>query len=64
MDFNTMLTRFGFNSTNFVNKPVNAIEFEGGFIYEVEEAYSQCICPNCNHQFMFVHSSIYVCPLI
>ena len=51
-----MLTRFGFNSSNFVNKPVNAIEFEGGFIYEVEEAYSQCICPNCNHQFMFVHS--------
>ena len=56
MDFNTILTRFGFDSSNFVNKPVNAIEFEGGFIYEVEEAYSQCICPNCNHQFMFVHS--------
>ena len=35
MDFNTILTRFGFDSSNFVNKPVNAIEFEGGFIYEV-----------------------------
>ena len=55
MDFNTILTRFGFNSSNFVNKPIAAIEFEGGFIYEVEEKYVQHICPNCNHQFMFIH---------
>ena len=56
MDFNTILTRFGFDSSNFVNKPVNAIEIKDGYIYEVDEAYSQYICPNCNHQFMFVHA--------
>ena len=56
MDFNTILTRFGFDSSNFVNKPVNTIEIEDGFIYEVDEAYYQHICPKCNHQFMFVHS--------
>ena len=55
MDFNTLLIRFGFDSLNFVNKPINAIEFESGIIYEVDQMYSQRICPYCNHQFMFVH---------
>lgn len=32
MDFNTLLTRFGFDSSNFVNKEINAIEFDDGFI--------------------------------
>jgi len=44
MDFNTILFRFGLNSSNFVNKTINQIEikkdvfvyeFEGDFIYEV-----------------------------
>lgn len=55
MDFNILLTRFGFDSSNFVNKPVSTIEIEDGYIYEVEESYSHHICPFCNYQFMFVH---------
>lgn len=49
MDFNTILTRFGFDSSNFVNKPINTIEFENGFIYEAEEEYKSRICSDCNH---------------
>ena len=37
MDFNTALFRFGLDSSNFVNKPINQLEIPGGFIYEVEE---------------------------
>ena len=55
MDFNTTLIRFGFDSSNFVNKPVNIIESGDGLIYEVEEDYKKQVCPYCNHQFMFVH---------
>ena len=39
MDFNTLLTRFGFDSSNFVNKESEPIEIEGGFAYEVEEKF-------------------------
>ncbi len=55
MVFNTTLLRFGFDSSNFVNKPVNVIETNNGLIYEVEEDYKKQICPNCNYQYMFVH---------
>ena len=56
MDFNTILTRFGFDSSNFVNKPVNTIEFGNGFIYEIEEDYESRICPHCNHNTLHIHS--------
>lgn len=55
MDFNTILTRFGFDSSNFVNKPINIINLENGQIYEVEEDYRLHICPYFNHQSLFVH---------
>ena len=56
MDFNTILLKFGFDSTNFVNKPVAAIENNSGFIYEVEEQFKQRICPNCNNRNMHIHT--------
>ena len=55
MDFNTTLLRFGLDSSNFTNKPVNTIKTSNGFIYEVEEENKQHICPHCNHQTLFVH---------
>lgn len=57
MDFNIFFARFGFDSSNFVNKLVEAVPTEdGNFIYEVEEAYKKRICPSCNHDHLFVHS--------
>lgn len=56
MDFNTILFRFGLDSSNFVNKTINQIDFEGGKIYEVEEIKKPRICPNCMNEFMFVHT--------
>ena len=56
MDFNTFFIRFGLDSSNFINKPVEIIETSTGFIYEAEEEYKQRICPFCNHQFLNIHS--------
>lgn len=56
MDFNTILIRFGFDSSNFINKSVDAIETTDGFIYEAKEAYRQFICPYCNHGSLHIHS--------
>lgn len=56
MDFNTFFIRFGLDSSNFTNKPVEIIETPTGFIYEVDEEYKQRICPDCNHQFLHIHS--------
>ncbi len=56
MDFNTLLIRFGFDSSNFTNKIINTIEHNDGIIYEVEEMCSKNICPNCNHRYLVVHS--------
>ncbi len=56
MDFNTLLARFGFDSSNFVNKIINTIEIDDGIIYEVEERCLKIICPVCNHQYLIVHS--------
>ena len=55
MDFNTILLRFGLDSSNFVNKPINVIATNDGQLYEVEEDYRQHICPHCNHQSLFIH---------
>lgn len=55
MDFNTLLERFGLDSTNFVNKTINTIEMEGGIIYEVEEENKPRICPNCNYDRLNIH---------
>lgn len=55
MDFNTLLSRFGFDSSNFVNKEIEPIKTEDGFIYEVEEEYKKRICPNCNHPSLQIH---------
>ncbi len=55
MDFNTILIRFGFEPSNFVNKPLVIIPTDDGVIYEFEENYRQHICPNCNHQSIFIH---------
>lgn len=56
MDFNTLLTRFGFNSLNFVNKPIEPIPLGDGFIYEVEEDYRIRLCPFCNNDLLHIHS--------
>ena len=56
MDFNTTLIRFGLESSNFMNKPVNIVQTDVGYIYEVEEECKKRICPLCNHQYMFIHS--------
>ena len=55
MDFNTILTRFGFDSSNFVNKPINDVELSNGKIYEVMEEYKRHICPNCNNSSNSIH---------
>ena len=56
MDFNTILLRFGLDSSNFVNKPIDIIKKEDGCIYEIKEEYKKRICHFCNHEFMFVHT--------
>ncbi len=56
MDFNTLLTRFGFDSSNFVNKESEPIEIEGGFAYEVEEKFRARICPFCNNEVLHIHT--------
>ena len=55
MDFNTFFMRFGLDSSNFVNKLIQTIEADDGYIYETEEEYRKRICPNCNHKYMLVH---------
>lgn len=55
MDFNTLLSRFGFDTSNFVNKIVEPIQTEDGFIYEIEEMLKKRICPFCNHSSLRVH---------
>ena len=55
MDFNTILIRFGFDSSAFANKPMGCIKNDNGLIYEVEEEYKERICPFCNNQKLFIH---------
>ena len=55
MDFNIILERFGFDSSNFVNKSINTIKFDEGIIYEVLEEYKAKICPFCNNKKLFIH---------
>lgn len=55
MDFNIILERFGFDSSNFVNKSINIIKFDEGIIYEVLEEYKAKICPFCNNTKLFIH---------
>lgn len=56
MDFNTLLNRFGLDSSSFVNKSLDCIETDSGFIYEVEEIKKTKMCPQCNHSPMCVHN--------
>lgn len=60
MDFNTLLARFGFDSSNFVNKELVPIECEGGLIYEVEEKFKPRICPNCNNPVLHIHTRKFI----
>lgn len=55
MDFNTLLIRFGFDSSAFVNKPIGCLQNDDRIIYEVEEEYKERICPFCNNQKLFIH---------
>ena len=55
MDFNIILERFGFDSSNFVNKSINTIKFDEGIIYEAFEEYKAKICPFCNNEKLFIH---------
>lgn len=59
MDFNTLLLKFGFNSSDFVNKFIDPIEIDNGLIYEVEEAYKKHICPFCNYDRIRIHDYKY-----
>lgn len=43
MDFNTTIIRFGFDPSNFVNKPLGFIKTNKGFIYEVGKLPKQRI---------------------
>ena len=56
MDNTIFFERFGFDPNNFVNRKYEQIKTDDGFVYEVEEAIRQKICPHCNHQFMNIHS--------
>lgn len=55
MDFNTILVRFGLESSNFTNKLLEIIKNGDDYFYEVEEAYKESICPFCNYDHLFVH---------
>lgn len=48
MDFNTFLFRLGLNPADFVNKPVEAIKSDDGFVYELEQLDGDRICPHCH----------------
>ena len=50
MHFNTFLLRFGLNPEDFVDKPVEPIPFDKGFIYELEQKDSDRECPYCHSQ--------------
>lgn len=41
MDFNTTWVKFGLESSNFTNKPLNIIKDGDNYFYEVEEAYKK-----------------------
>lgn len=55
MDFNTILIKFGLESSNFTNKLLDVVQNGDDFFYVVEEAYKKSICPYCNHQYLFIH---------
>lgn len=55
MDFNTILVKFGLESSNFTNKLLEVTKNGDDYFYHVEEAYKKSICPYCNHQYLFVH---------
>lgn len=48
MRFNTFLLRFGLNPEDYVDKPVESIPFEKGFIYKLEQKDSNHECPYCH----------------
>lgn len=48
MDFNTFLLRLGLNPADFVNKLVEPIKSDDGFIYELEQLDGDRICPHCH----------------
>lgn len=43
MDFNTILVRFGLESSNFTNKLLEVIKNGDDYFYQVEEAYKKSI---------------------
>lgn len=47
MDFNIFLARFGLSPDNFVNKYSEPIQYENGFIYELEEKNNHPKCVLC-----------------
>ena len=48
MNFNTFLLRLGFEPDNFKNSQIELIQFNDGFIYEVEQIVGKRICPYCS----------------
>lgn len=54
MDFNTFLFRLGLNPDNFVNKLVEPIRFDKGFIFELEQKDSYRQCPFCNSKNVYI----------
>lgn len=47
MDFNTILSCFGFEPEEFVDEPLEPIKADYGFILEVKQKIDKRICPNC-----------------
>ena len=60
MDFNTFFLRFGLDSSNFINKPIEMVKSDNYFIYETEENKRDHLCPFCNSPNPFVHAYSWV----
>lgn len=60
MDFNTFFLRFGLDSSNFINKPIEMVKSDNCFIYETEENKRDHLCPFCNSPNPFVHAYSWV----
>ena len=64
MDFNIILERFGFDSSNFVNKSINIIKFDEGIIYglaknQIGRRFSNSIAENNNSHIQKVIDAAY-----
>jgi transposase len=60
MNFNIFLLRFGLDPDNFINKFLEPIKTEFGFIYEVEQRTDLRQCPTCKSHNSYVNNYFYI----